>query len=388
MEGISEKIQITVLQEGYSSFAKNVKACSHGGKVLLFAEEDRCGEDAQAALAFEGLQIVKRDLSRRIEEENPLHQNNLPEGIMAIVGVGGVRAMEAAKARPLGGQMERILFPTDFSALSALDERCFVGLKKDILRLRSEGHVVLFDSKILSKSSEIKAGLGFLLARYVEEIDAIYERLLLSGENPAAALRTVKEHANTLRNLREEAPAESLSEVGFTLLKDSPCEISDSAHLLAFLAAREKGENYAEYLFPASYALIRLYAAYLGDLPLEHCPPPDRARNADLLEKRCDISASVTLGRGKAYVDDYDKRAHDTAEYREDFLDCLSESVLPLSLLSRIYRRAPISGENRKMLTAKELLALLSLTGEAVSGYPLLKHIKMTGVLEPLLDCA
>ena len=74
-----------------------------------------------------------------------------------------------------------------------------------------------------------------------------------------------------------------------------------------------------------------------------------------------------------------------TAEYREDFFECIEEEALPLGVLSRLYRRTMPRAEESKQLGAQELLSLLSLTGEAVSGYPLLKHIKMTGLIEPLI---
>ena len=379
MERISGNGGTIALQEGYDSFAKEVKANAHGGKVLLFTEEGRSGEDARAALAFEGLPIVKRDPN--------VSSGEMPEGIMAVVGVGGARAIEAAKSTRVGSRVPKILFPTDLSALCGWDDRTFLDLKSDVMMIGSEGNLVLFDRKILSGGGRERAGIGYLVASLVEEIDAVYEGLILSGENPAAPLRRIKERAEHLGDLREDGLAESLTEVAINGTNEPAVPLSESVHLLAMLSARKCGGHYADHLFASAYALIRLYATYLGDLPLEHCPPPDRAENAALLKRTCALSANEILKRGKTYADDYDKRAHITAEYREDFLECLSESVLPLSLLSRLYRRAPAT-EASKSPTATELLALLSLTGEAVSGYPLLKHIKMTGVLEPLLGCA
>ena len=89
----------------------------------------------------------------------------------------------------------------------------------------------------------------------------------------------------------------------------------------------------------------------------------------------------------KPYAEDYDKRWRLTAEYREDFSEAMGESSIPLSLLSRLYRRTPEGTPASPPLSASDLLMLLSLTGEAVSGYPLIKHIKMTGLIEPLLAC-
>ena len=379
-------VKVTVVKEGMRSLAREVKDLAHGGRVFLFAEEGRTGEDAQAALTFEGMQVIKRALPETISDDLFSELQKIPEGIMAVVGVGGCRPIEAAKAARLPSAIPKILFPTEFSALSASDERVFLGTKSDLPSGRSTGHLLFLDPTMIA-SSPLRPGLGHLAAHFVEEADGIYENLILKGENPAGALRALKEKARVLASVREENAAEDLSKAALSMLKsriDAPR--ADSAHTLALLAAKKLGGVFPDYLFPAAYALLRLYVTYLSSLPLEHCPPPDRAENLRILNAKCGLSTSLLHRRQKAYAEDYDKRWRLTAEYREDFLETVGEEAMPLSALSRLYRRAP-QEKTSSSLSASDLLMLLSLTGEAVSGYPLIKHIKMTGLIEPLLKC-
>ena len=381
-----ENVKITVVKEGYRSLAKETKSLAHGGRVLLFTEEGRAGEDALAALTFEGMQVTRRKLPEKLSDDLFSELQKAPEGIMAAVGVGGCRPIEAAKAARLSSALPKILFPTEFSALSAADERVFLSTKSDLPSTRSAWQIVLLDPHILC-ASPLRPGLGFLLASLVEEADGAFEKLILEEENPAAALRLLKEKTAILSSLREENAAEDVWSAALSLLKHPFVAPSDSAHVLALLAAKKTGGNFSDYLFPAAYALLRLYTGYLSSLPLEHCPPPDRSENLRLLHTKCGVSLSLMHRKQKSYAEDYDKRWRLTAEYREDFSEAMGESSIPLSLLSRLYRRTPEGTPASPPLSASDLLMLLSLTGEAVSGYSLIKHIKMTGLIEPLLAC-
>ena len=380
-----ENVKITVVKEGYRSLAKETKNLAHGGRVLLFTSETRAGDDAQAALTFEGMQVTRRNLPEKLSEDLFSELQKTPEGIMAAVGVGGVVPIEATKAAHIPVAIPKILFPTEFSALSASDERVFLSTKSDLPSTRSTGQIVLFDPRVVC-ASPLRPGLGYLLARFVEEADGAFERLILWGEKPAAALRALKEKTAVLSSLREENDAEDVVNAALSLLKTQEKSLSNSAHVLALLAAKRTGGDFSDYLFPAAYALLRLYTEYLSSLPLEHCPPPDRSANLRLLNAKCGLSTALLCHKQQPYAEDYDKRWRLTAEYREDFSEAVGESAIPLFVLSRLYRRTP-EKESNPLLSASDLLMLLSLTGEAVSGYPLIKHIKMTGLIEPLLRC-
>ena len=379
-----QNVKITIVHEGYKALAKEVREASHGGRVLLYAEEGLAGDDAQAALTFEGMRITRRDVPEKGSEELYAERGKAPEGIMAVVAVGGVRPIEAAKAARIPSAIPEIYFPTETAALSATDDRICLGTRGALPVGCTMGHSVLLDPAILS-ASPLRPGVGYLLTMMLEELDEAYEKLLLYHESPATALRTLREKAAILSGIREEvAPADTVN-AALTLLKVSDeSSVLGSAHTLALLAERKVGGAFPSHLFPAAYALIRLYEAYLGALPLEHCPPPDRAENLRLLSAKCGLASSLLSLGQKPYAEGYDERWRLTAEYREDFLETIK--AIPLSHLAKVYRRAP-KEEGAPALSASELLMLLSLTGEAVSGYPLIKHIKMTGLIEPLLKC-
>ena len=352
--------------------------------IAIDTEEGLAGDDAAAALTFEGMRVTRRDIPEKGSDELYAELGKAPEGIMAVVAVGGVRPIEAAKAARIPSAIPEIYFPTENAALSAADDRICLGTRGALPIGCTAGHSVLLDPDILSASS-LRPGLGYLSAMLLEEADEAYEKLLMHGESPATALRTLREKATILSDIREENAASDTVNAALTLLKVSDTASSlGSPHTLALLAERNVGGTFPNHLFPASYALMRLYEGYLGTLPLEHCPPPDRAENLRLLSAKCGIASSLFVLGQKEYAEGYDERWRLTAEYREDFLETLR--AIPLAHLAKIYRRAP-KEEGAPSLSASELLMLLSLTGEAVSGYPLIKHIKMTGLIEPLLKC-
>ena len=55
-------VKITIVNDGVRSLVRQVKELSHGGRVLFFTEEGRQGEDVRAALTFEGMRIVQKEV--------------------------------------------------------------------------------------------------------------------------------------------------------------------------------------------------------------------------------------------------------------------------------------------------------------------------------------
>lgn len=384
MEGLSAKIRALRTEEGYRGFAEEVKQASHGGRVLLFRREDRAGKEASAALTALGL-TVTTELSDE-KGIDVILSKEYPESVMAVAAVGGDGEMQAAKAVRLGRPLPRVLFPTRLSALSALDERAFFAIKGDVVTLLSEGHTVLFDPALLEEG--IPDGAGWILARLLEIADGGYRRLIEEGKSPTAALSLFREGCSLLKEIREENAVELLLQTALRLeegIQREDLRPADSAHRLAFLLEKGVGGSAASHLFAAAYTLLKLYARYLGDLPLEHAVPPDPVKNAELLLARAEMRG-IDFDRLPLYADHYASRYRTTAEYREDFAECFSEETLPLAALCRVYRRTRKSGEG-ELASPSDLLTLLSLTGEIVSGYSLIRHIKMTGVIEPLTAC-
>ncbi|MBP5405453.1 MAG: hypothetical protein J6Y74_05905 [Clostridia bacterium] len=374
--------EIVRSEEGFKSLAKEIKKRARGGKVLLFAREDREGEDAVAALALEGFSVLRKEVdSAFVMGHIPERDRKYPEGnFVAAVGVGGLSETEAAKVFSALRNVPTVLFPTELSALSALRKEASLSTPTQLIALPAEDCIVLADRSLGASGKGIKAGLGHLLSCAAEVLDGAYEAQM-RGAGDLSAVRRIFEEA--FSSWRGSAPlSERIVEASLRLAElaeDLP--VLRSAATLAFLAAKSAGGSYAEHLFPAAYALLSLYRAYLSDFPLEHSLPPDRAENALLIEERCRLSASAHFAQElPLFAEGYLARQRLTGEYREEVKEAIA--AIPLAELCRAYRRAPEEGS---AITADRLLEALSLTGEQISGYALIKHIKLTGLLEPLL---
>ena len=380
--------EITVTEKGCGALAEIVRSEAHGGRVLLLTETGEGAHDLVAALSLAGLTLTRREVTDGVlSDYASLGEERVPEGVMAVVGAGGAPAIQAAKGVRPARHLPRFLIPLDLSGLVALDSRAFFGTKGDVLTLKEEGARVLIEKGILTSSSRLRAGLGILLAHLAEGIDGVYEALIKRGRCPAPALSLLSSAAARLVSIREQsAPADTV-EVALAWAEEGLFDLphSSAAHLFAMLASKKAGGRYDDYLFPAAYSLLRLYDRYLGDLPLEHAAPPDRARSVSALRTRCGLEETPLFARAEEYAEGYEDRARLTAEYREDFREIIEEGKLPLSAISRVYRRAGRKENEGGSLSPSELLSLLSLTGEAVSGYPLLRQIWATGLLEPLI---
>ena len=378
---MAEGIRIVTVEEGFKSLAKEVKKCLKGGKVLLFAREGREGEDAEATLALEGYTVVRREVRDAFIMRRSFDREEI-DFVAAAVGVGGLKETEAAKDYAAYGKVPTFLYPTDFTALSAFIEHTECTTAVQRVTVRSDCFTVVTDRSLYASGEGIRSGLGHLLARFTEGLDGAYADLILHKKDPAPSLAAL---TRAFEGWTEDRPlAERMLSAALSLASaDRPAV--KSATELAFLAARSVGGRYDDYLFPASYALLDLYKYYLSDFPLECALPPDRAETAARIGSACGLSASALLAKSARYADGYTERMRVTGEYREDFLQAIA--AFPLAALCRAYRRAP-THPDEKAISSERLLELLSLTGEAVSGYALVKHVKLTGLLEPLLVSA
>ena len=384
---MSDGINVVSVEEGCKALVKEIKKCIKGGKVLLFQREDRAGKDVAAALTVEGFSVVKREVKDGFIMNRTFDREEL-DFVAAAVGVGGLAEMEAAKDYSAYGKVPTFLYPTDLTGLVAEKADAeFIAVSRRVT-VRADEFTVVADRALSECEIGVRAGIGYLLSRLAEVTDGAYADLILHKKDPALALVTVKD----VGAFWEQTAALPLPEriVSTTLrlgseIREKKLSVVKSATDLAFLTARRQGGRYDDYLFSSAYALFDLYRYYLSDFPLECALPPDRAENAARIEKACGLSASAHLKECVGYADGYNERMRVTGEYREDFLRTVN--ALPLAALCRAYRRAETACEE-KTLSSERLLDLLSLTGEAVSGYALVKHIKLTGLMEPLLISA
>ena len=386
-----EKVEIKEVEEGFESLGKEVKKAAGGGKLILFAEEGRNGEDAAAALGVEGFRVIKTLVDKdSFSHYSLLNEKSYPECVSAVVGVGSAAAMACAKAFRKSHFLACVLFPTDLSALNALKEETSFWTTSGLACFRAQERTVLLDKKTIC-SSPASSGIGLFLSRFVSIFDGAYEALIKKGASPAASLAALRECAAEIMDATEEDAAEKIYRAILSLEKtarEKNLPESPSSETLAALLSRETDRGYPEELFAAAYSLLRLYSFYLSSIPLDRAIPPDRTKNIEILESECGVSSSALLAReDQTFAEGAENRLFLTAEYKEDFLSVLKESVFPLSALCRAFRRLAKQEGAGESLSADRILTLVSLTGELVSGYPLIKQIKTTGLVEPLLAC-
>lgn len=406
----AERAGAKLVCEGFKSLGKETKKAAGGGKLILFANEGRDADDAAAALALEGFNICKTEVGGRILSRYPLlNEKSYPECVSAVVGVGDASAMEAAKAFRKARSLACVLFPTDFSALNALTDEAFFFTSCGIAAFPAPVRTVLLDEKKILSSPCVSSGIGLFFSRFVGVLDGAYEKLVQKLSSPAPALAALRASAGKIAGINEENAGKKIFEAILDLeasVKEKGLSSSLSCLSLAALAAgenggegkeigkvsgKERGEDektlgsaYPEKLFVAAYSLLRLYAFYLKTIPLDRALPPDRAQNIERLVARCGLDRSFLFLRpGQTFAEGAEKRNELTAEYRDDLLGAIKS--LPLDAACRAVRRLPKTGAPDP--SAESLLTLVSLTGELVSGYPLIKHIKTTGFAEPLLSC-
>ncbi|MCR4726866.1 MAG: hypothetical protein K5753_06595 [Clostridia bacterium] len=386
-----EKVEIKEAEAGFESLGKEVKKAAGGGKLVLFAEEGRSAEDAAAALGVEGFRVLKTLVDQdAFSRYSLLNEKSYPECVSAVVGVGSAAAMDCAKAFRKSRALVCVLFPTDLSALNALQEASYFRTTGGLARFPAQDRIVLIDKKRIL-ASPASSGIGLFLSRFVSIFDGAYEALLKKGASPAVSLSTLRECARELLGITEEDAAEKIFRAILALeeaIREKNLPESPSSETLAALLCRESERAYSEERFVAAYSLLRLYSYYLSAIPLDHAVPPDRAKNIEILRSECGVCASALLSReDQTFSEGAEDRLFLTAEYKEDFLSLLKESVLPLSALCRAFRRLAKKEGAGESLSADRILTLVSLTGELVSGYPLIKQIKTTGLIEPLLSC-
>ena len=387
---ISEKADVMEIEDGFRSFGKEIKKAAGGGKLVLFADEE--ADAAAAALGVEGFTVLKTEVSgKTLSRYSLLNEKSYPECVSAVVGVGSAAAMECAKAFKKSRALTCFLFPTDLAGLVALNDEAFFFTSGGLARFPSPVRTILVDKRKLLSSGSVASGIGLFLSRYIAVFDGAYERLIKKGESPSVALSALRNVAAKLSDITEETASEKTFDAILALeraVKDKAFYPNPSSQTFAAILANGAEGGYPTYSFYAAYALIKLYEFYLREIPLERAIPPDREKNFELLSVRCGVSASALLARpSERYAEGWEERGYLTAEYKEDFASALKEGVLPLSALCRAYRRLAKKEGKQERISSERILALVSLTGELVSGYPLIKHIKTTGLLEPLLSC-
>ncbi len=312
------------------------------------------------------------------------------EDTRLVIGIGGIECIESVKVIAGIAALPLLMVPTSFNALACLQKRAdFFCTDTFVTYYVAKGATVLICYDILKdKKADIPSGMGYLLAHLVLSFDTLYEGLLHNKGMNNSLIMLIGLIKEAFCALAKAEPAE-LSEIIIrtsveiaSVIAESGQGSSASNSLAWFISLYKRRETaYTEYSFIAAYTILKLYLAApeLSNMLL----PASRDTSFIEIEKCCGLSYRRELRETKiGYAEDYSRRDFVTADYLEELKALIRGDYLESA--ARCYRRLVGScGYNmRKIVTSDELIKLLSLSSEAADGYPLIKHLKLSGILE------
>lgn len=319
----------------------------------------------------------------------------LQEESRLVVAIGEDYIMDCAKVLAATNNVQLILIPLDFSALCAMQKRAeFFSDEEGLLSYNPQEPpiVLLCRDYLLSQSSKkLSQGLGYIMAYLVWAFDTLYECIIHNkGINPkiTALIRKIITVFSDLNTLELATSIEVILKTAIEISETvSDFEIgSATAILFGWLISLYKKEkvSYNNYTFLASFLIIETYRKInlLDNVLL----PPDRNVSLQALNKNCGFDYREQLRQAKiGYAEDYNRRCYVSKDYIEELQTLLKGDWLYSA--AKYYRRLQgSSGYNmRKIICSEDMLMLMALAGEECGGYPLLKHIKISGLLERYL---
>ncbi len=375
-------------------WAQLVPQCSDiakaGHVTLVKGADSDCGASELLKKAGYSVSVIELD-SKVLFAYNAVAAKIVKEESRLVVGIGADYVMDSAKVIAGNADLPLLLVPSVFSALCAFQKRAeFFSENALVAYYMANPAVVLVCKDVLKcqKASEQAVGLGYILAYIVAAVDHIYEGVIHNRGLSAKALRLIKSLISVLAGMNTMETVENgdiiaKSAIEIAEFASESSSSSSSAFCLAWYISLYKREkiSYNSYSFIAAYVILELYRkiSNIDNMLL----PADRDLALRELQKHCGIDYSQELKQSKiGYAEDYNRRSYITADYLGEFKQLLSGDWLANA--AKCYRRLiGNSGYNiNKIITSDMLLRLLSLSGESCGGYPLLKHIKLSGLLE------
>lgn len=332
-------------------------------------------------LNISGWRVFELSLPRDKKAENQAEMlSDIPDYIKFVLAVGSGRISELAAGFGSKHDCEFALFAT------APSTDCFLNLSK----LPS---FIVADSNVLKNcpKSLIAAGVSILLSEPLKEFERGVESLLYETSFAVSDIKMTNKFAYEIMTNDYSVDA---VELFFKLLRLSSSnnknKFVSSAEILATILSRTDGSrNLGEYVFVASYLLASFYISYLT-LPTEstseNCVadimmPPDRIKTMKLLEKKCGMDFCTLVKRVDIFPSSsYFRIKYMINEYREELLKSLNS--LDFRAAQKFWKRqySDAGFWIQETFTAKELLSLMSLSGELAGG--LLGFAKASGILE------
>ncbi|NCA67190.1 MAG: iron-containing alcohol dehydrogenase [Clostridia bacterium] len=387
----------TKVVECESIFEQLIPQCGEALKAghISVVKGASTGDNAIELLRKAGYKVTVIEVDKKsLFSYNTVAAKILGEESRLVVGIGEDYVMDSAKVIASSANVPLILVPITFSGLCALQRRAEFFCDGSLISYYLSNPAIVLLCKDFwagQKAKEFSQGLGYMLSYLVWTVDALYEGIIHNKGINAKTLQLLRYlvkcfgKLNSLENCNNaDVVIKAAIEISALV---SELEVkSISAFSLAWFISLYKKEkiSYNNYTFIAAYAILQLYCN-TPDMP-DMLLPADRDRALRELEKCCGLDYSEELRQTKiGYAEDYNRRCFVTQDYREELQNLIRGEWL--KNCARYYRRLQgSSGYSMcKIISGEELLKLLSLSGEACGGYPLLKHIKLTGLLERYL---
>ena len=378
--------------EDFFDFISGIKKILSFGKILFIHGGGKEASSAKDELIKAGYVIEEGVFSQGdIYDFSKLKKRTFCEDCRLVVSVGDLYALSIAQVYASRQSLRHFAIPTTVCGLFALFPQSMYFDTDNIVRFHSTASVIVFCVDSILKESRPKSiaiALGQTLCAMVSLFDKGYEFLIQGREGKArecfSAFSAIKELLT--KDFDSLYYFQPLFDATMILANASYSPYLGSGFNLSWLISLYKNHkvSYNENCFLAGYSIFVLY---LKCLPIDSSVafPPDLLMDIKELEITCGISASQNLRSAKTdYAIDYLRREFITKDYCPELSELLSGDWL--SSLAKTYRRllGSCGYGLKKSLYTETLFNLINLCGHFCDGYPLLKHLKLSGLTDLL----
>lgn len=389
-----EKISIIECKDYREQLIPKISELIKAGHILVIKNENRNGEVVQL-LKKAGYSVDVIEIKAEILfDYNSVCALNAKEQCRLVLAIGDIDCTESAKVVAAEQKIDLIIIPDSFSALVSFNKKSDFFLNNAIISYYSDSapKVLIFEDLLLSqKGKDISVGLGYLLAHLVWAVDNIYEDVIHNkGINKRLAnyVYYIKEIFGKLNGADKTDSVKlilaSTIETVNIVTELNRNNFTAICLAWAILLYKKQKIAYTNYNFIAAYSILELYrnVPYMANMLM----PPTREKAFIELQKCCGLDYANMLRQTKiGYYDDFRRRDFITADYLDEFKALLKGDWLKNA--AKQYRR--LYGNSgfgiNKIINSDEITKLLALSSEMTQGYPLLKHINLTGLLERYL---
>lgn len=345
------------------------------GNVAVFGDARVSDIVSEAAGIFADSGFLVRELIIRGRTRADQYSEvlGLPEFIKCAVAVGCGRAFELARELSAAREIPYVLI-----ASAPATDSFFISGEMPPLFILSDS-----DLNDAAPHALIASGTGAVFSKYIAYFDLKFNEYITGRPSPLAD--KILSLLDTFESIKTESGYPDilmrtlfeLSKLSFEYDRErSSAEIFGSLVSDYFRIMRGEAD------FIAAYSLSSLYNSFLSVKAFDTLIPADKIKSRKLLQKKCGVNFSesvktIDISPLKSYL----KHTYIVNEYREDLraLAASFDMAAKQRFFRRLYDDAGFALKDK--LTIKELLRLMSLSGEIAAG-SFLGYLKSIGFLE------